>query len=194
MPKPRKTRNNRSQVAANLTGPGSATSGAGPTQMSANNLIINYTAMPMETLRFMLSQRRLNQSGLRRVLITRLQEGDSPAANAAPQVPDQLEALIASIVEDKLANLNASSSPTSRSAITPAIDSAQAPLTQPTLSGSQQPVPVSEPTVSLIPPPARSFNGGQDGEPAVLDFSSLLRKIVRDLRDLSEQSGTILNI
>ena len=78
MPKPRKTRNNRSEAAANLTGPGSATSGAGPTQTSANNLIINYTAMPTETLRFMLSQRRLNQSGPRRVLITRLQESDSP--------------------------------------------------------------------------------------------------------------------
>ena len=91
MPEPRKTRNNRSQAAANLTRPGSATSGAGPTQMSANNLIINYTAIPMETLRFRLSQRRLNQSGPRRVLITRLQESHSLAANAAPQVPDQLQ-------------------------------------------------------------------------------------------------------
>jgi len=56
MPKPCKTRNNRSQAAANLTGRGSATSGSGPSQMSANNLIINYTAMTTETLRFMLSQ------------------------------------------------------------------------------------------------------------------------------------------
>ena len=39
--------------------------------MSANNLTINYTAMPTETLRFILSQRHLKQTGPRRVLITR---------------------------------------------------------------------------------------------------------------------------
>ena len=90
MPKPRKIRSNRSQVVANLTGPGSASSGAGPAQISANHMTINYTAMPTETLRFMLSQRHLNQSGPRHVLITRLQESDPPATNAAPQVPAQL--------------------------------------------------------------------------------------------------------
>ena len=39
--------------------------------MSANNLTINYPAIPTETLRFMLSKRHLNQTGLRRVLIIR---------------------------------------------------------------------------------------------------------------------------
>ena len=77
--------------------------------MSANNLTINYTAMPTETRRFMLSQRHLNQAGPRRILITRLRESDSPATNTAPQVPEQLSAMITSIVEAKLANLNSSS-------------------------------------------------------------------------------------
>ena len=61
--------------------------------------------MPTETLRFMLSQRHLNQTDPRRALITRLQESDS-TTNTAPQVPDQLSAMIASIVEAKLADLN----------------------------------------------------------------------------------------
>ena len=137
MPKSHKTRNNRSQAAANQTGPGRPTSGAGQSQiMSANNLtIINYTAMPTETLRFMLSQRHLNQTGPRRVLITRLWESDSPATNTAPQVPKQLSAMITSIVEAKLANLNSSS--TSGSVIPPEIEPAQASPIQPTLTGVQ---------------------------------------------------------
>ena len=166
MPKPRKTRSNRSQVVANLTGPGSASSGAGPAQISANHMTINYTAMPTETLRFMLSQRHLNQSGPRRVLITRLQESDPPATNAAPQVPEQLSAMIASIVEAKLANLNSSS--TSGSVILPEVEPAQAALTQPTPTGAQNLVPVHGPSVVPTLPPARSFNGGQDGGPAAL--------------------------
>ena len=109
MPKPRKSRSHRSQTAANLTGLGSSAAGAGPSQMSAQNMTVNYTAMPTETLRFMLSQRQLNQTGPRRVLITRLQDSDTPATTTAPQVPDQLAAMIASIVEAKLANLNSSS-------------------------------------------------------------------------------------
>ena len=99
-------------------------------------MTINYTAMPTETLRFMLSQRHLNQSGPRRVLTTRLQESDPPATNAAPQVPEQLSAMIASIVEAKLANLNSSS--TSGSVILPEVEHAQASLTQPTPTGAQK--------------------------------------------------------
>ena len=95
MPKTRKSPSNRSQATANLTGSGSPASSAGPSHMSANNLTISYTAMPTETLRFMLSQRHLNQTGPRRVLITRLQESEL-------QVPEQLSATIASIVEGKL--------------------------------------------------------------------------------------------
>ena len=109
MPKTRKSRSNRSQAAANLTGPGSPAGSAG-------NLTINYPAMPTETLRFMLSQRDLNQTGPRRVLITRLQESDSPTTTTAPQVPEQLSAMIASIVEAKLANLTSRSKWTGRPA------------------------------------------------------------------------------
>ena len=86
MPKPRKSRSRRSQLAANLTGPCSSASGAGPSQISANSMTINYTATPTETLRLMLSQRHLNQTGPRRVLITRLQESDSSAANTVASI------------------------------------------------------------------------------------------------------------
>ena len=61
------------EATANLTGPGSPASGAGPSQMAASNLTISYTAMPTETLRIMLSKRHLNQSGPCRFLITRPQ-------------------------------------------------------------------------------------------------------------------------
>ena len=167
MPKPRKPRSHRSQASANLPGLGGPASGTGSSQMSANNnMTINYTAMPTETLRLMLSQRHLNQTGPRRVLITRLQESDS-TTNTAPQVPDQLSAMIASIVEAKLADLNSSS--TSEPVVPPEIEPAQTPPIQPTLTGL---VPVHEPSVVPTLPPVRSFNGGQDGGPAALDLGN----------------------
>ena len=148
MPKSRKTRSNRSQAATNQTGPGRPTSSAGQSQiMSANNLTINYTAMPTETLRFMLSQRHPNQTGPRRVLITRLRESDSPATNTAPQVPEQLSAMITSIVEAKLANLNSSS--TIGPAIPPEIEPTQASPTQPTLTGATNLVSVHKPSFPM---------------------------------------------
>ena len=171
MPKPRKSRSHRSQVAANLTGPGSSASGAGPSQLSANSMTINYTAMPTETLRFMLSQRHLNQTGPRRVLITRLQESDSPATNTAPQVPDQLAAMIASIVEAKLANLNGSRS-TSEPVVPPEIEPPQASPSQPTPTGAPSLVPVHDLSVVLTLPPAQPFSGGQDGGQAALDLDN----------------------
>ena len=64
--------------------------------MPDNNLTINYTAMPAETV---------NQTGSRRVMTTSLQESDSPATYTAPQIPDQFSAMMASIVEAKLANV-----------------------------------------------------------------------------------------
>ena len=66
---------------------------------SSVKLGLNYTAMLTEILRFMLLQCHQNQTGPRRILITRFEESDSLAANTAPQVPDQLSAMIASIVE-----------------------------------------------------------------------------------------------
>ena len=143
MPKPRKSRSHRSQVAANLTGPGSSASGAGQSQMSTNSMNINYAAMPTETLRFTLSQRHLNQTGPRRVLITRLQGSGSPAANTAPQVPDQLSAMILTIVESKVANLNGSKS-TSESVVRPEIEAPQASPSQPTPTGAPSLVPVHD--------------------------------------------------
>ena len=168
MPKPRKSRGTRSQVAANITGPGSSTSGAGPSQMLANSMAINYTAMPTETLLFMLWQRHLNQTGPRRVLITRLQETDSPAANTAPQVPDQLSAMIASKVEAKLTNLNGSRS-TSEPVVPPEIEPPQASPSQPTPTGAPSLLPVHDPSVVPTLPPARPFSGGQDGGQAAVD-------------------------
>ena len=161
MPKTRKSRSNRSQAAANLTGPGIPA-------CSAGNLTINYTAMHTETLPFMLSQRDLNQTGPRRILITRLQESDSPTTTTAPQVPEQLSAMIASIVEAKLVNLTSRS--TSGPAVPPEIEPAHASATQPTPTGAPSLVPVHEPSVVPTPPPARPFNGGQDGRPAALDL------------------------
>ena len=172
MPKPRKSRSHHSQVAANLTGPGTSASGAGPSQMSANSMTINYTAMPTETLRFILSQRHLNQTGSRHVLITRLQESDSPAANTAPQVPDQLSAMIASIVEVKLANLNGSRS-TSAPVGPPEIAAPQASPSQPTPTGAPSLVPVHNPSVVPTLPPAQPFSGGQDGGQTALDLGDL---------------------
>ena len=170
MPKPRKSRSHRSQTAANLTRPGSSAAGAGPPQMSAQNMTINYTAMPKETLCFMLSQRQLNQTGPSRVLITRLQDSNTPATNTVMQAPDQLAAMIASIVEAKLANLNSSS--TSEPIVPPEIEPAQASTAQPTLTGTPSLVPVVEPLVIPTPPTARSFNGRQDGGHAALDLGN----------------------
>ena len=108
MPKHRKPRGNRATATppatANTTGPGSSTPRS--SAVPSNNLYVNYTAMPTESLRLLLSQRSLNQTGPRRDLVARLKESDASSANAAPPVPDQLSALIASIVEEKLANIS----------------------------------------------------------------------------------------
>ena len=61
MPKQRKTRGNRATETdppiANPTGHGRSTSGAIP----SNNFTVNYTAMPTDTLRLLLSQRNVNK-------------------------------------------------------------------------------------------------------------------------------------
>ena len=121
--------------------------------------------MPTETLRFMLSQCHLNQTGPRRVLITRLQESDS-TTNTAPQVPDQLSAMIASIVEAKLADLNSSS--TSEPAVPPEIEPAQTLPIQPTLTGL---VPV-RPSVVPTLPPVRSSMEDKMADPLLRPWQS----------------------
>ena len=149
MPKQRRSRGNRSTTTAKQTGRGRSTSGAVPSQPLTNNLSVNYTAMPTETLRHMLSQRHLSETDSRLALIARLQESDSPgniSATSAPPVSDQLSAMITSSVDARLAILH------------PRSDSARAlPSTE-----SLVPVPtyqVLEPT----PPPTQLINGGQDG-------------------------------
>ena len=101
MPKQRRSRGNRSTTTAKQTGRGRSTSGAVPSQPLTNDLSVNYTAMPMETLCLMLSQRHLSQTGSHLALIARLQESDSPgniSATSAPPVSDQLSAMITSII------------------------------------------------------------------------------------------------
>ena len=71
--------------------------------------------MPTETLRLLLSQRRLVQSGPRQKLIARLQANDSQDSTSPPTGPatmpdQQLASMIASIVEQKLATFNSACS------------------------------------------------------------------------------------
>ena len=153
MPKQRRSRGNSSTTTAKQTGRGRSTSGAVPSQPLTNNLSVNYTAMPTETLRVMLSQRHLSQTGSRLALIARLQESDSPGnipATSAPPVSDQLSAMITSIVDARLAILHPRSEPEP--------DSAQAlPSTE-----SLVPVPTDQ-VLEPTPPPTQFFNDGQDG-------------------------------
>ena len=153
MPKQRRSRGNSSTTTAKQTGRGRSASGAVPSQPLTNNLSVNYTAMPTETLRVMLSQRHLSQTGSRLALIARLQESDSQGnipATSAPPVSDQLSAMITSIVDARLAILHPRSEPEP--------DSAQAlPSTE-----SLVPVPTDQ-VLEPTPPPTQLFNGGQDG-------------------------------
>ena len=151
MPKQRRSRGNCSTATAKQTGRGRSTSGAVPSQPLTNSVLsVNYTAMPTETLRLMLSQRHLSQTGSRLALIARLQESDSPgniSATSAPPVSDQLSAMIASIVDARLAILHP------RSESEP--DSVRAlPNTE-----SFVPVPTDQ-VLEPTPPPTQLFNGG----------------------------------
>ena len=70
--------------------------------------------MPTETLRLLLSQHRLVQSGPRKELIARIQANDSQDSVSPPTVPaimpdQQLASMIASVVEQKLATLHSAS-------------------------------------------------------------------------------------
>lgn len=168
MPKQRNTRANRAPPAApaiaNPTGPARLAAGAVP----SNNFTVNYTAMPTDSLRVLLAQRNLNQTGPRRNLVSRLKESDSLTANAAPPVPDQLSAMIASIVEARLANMP---NQTSREPIASQGETDQVPpalpvplpVTLPTPPGAEILVPAyAAPPVVPNLPPAQTVNGGQD--------------------------------
>ena len=124
--------------------------------------------MPTETLRLLLSQRRLVQSGPRQQPIARLQANDSQDSTSPPTSPatmpdQQLASMIASIVEQKLATLNSASN---------SLSSSTSGVVQPS---SQQSAQQHLPGVtSLAPdpslPPVR--NGGQQQQiPSSLDFS-----------------------
>ena len=123
--------------------------------------------MPTETLRLLLSQRRLVQSGPRQQLIARLQANDSQDSTSPPTGPatmpdQQLASMIVSIVEHKLATLNSASN---------SLSSSTSGVVQPSAQQSAQQhlpgVPSLAPDPSL--PPVR--NGGQQQIPSSLDFS-----------------------
>ena len=76
--------------------------------------MMRYAEILTETLRLLLSQHRLVQSGPRQQLITCLQANDSQDSTSPPTGPattpdQQLASMIASIVEQKLATLNSAS-------------------------------------------------------------------------------------
>ena len=109
MPKQRKSRSSqRTTVPSTTAQSNGRANSADIVQMT------QYAQMPTETLRLLLSQRRLVQSGPRQQLIARLQANDSQDSTSPPTGPatmpdQQLASMIASIVEQKLATLNSAS-------------------------------------------------------------------------------------
>ena len=161
MPKQRKSRSSqRTTVPSTTAQSNGRANSADVVQMT------QYAQMPTETLRLLLYQRRLVQSGPRQQLIARLQANDSQDSTSPPTGPatmpdQQLASMIASIVEQKLATLNSASN---------SLSSSKSGVVQPS---AQQSAHQHLPGVtSLAPdaslPPVR--NGGQQ-IPSSLDFS-----------------------
>ena len=122
-----------------------------------------YAEILTETLRLLLSQRPLVQSGPRQQLITCLQVNDSQDSTSPPTgpatIPDQqLASMIASIVEQKLATLNSASN---------LLLSSTSGIIQPS---AQQHLPR---VMSLAPDPSllSVHTGRQQQIPSSLDFS-----------------------
>ena len=162
MPKQRKSRSSQRTTVPSTTAQSNGRANSADVVQTVK--MTQYAQMPTETLRLLLSQRRLVQSGPRQQLIARLQANDSQDSTSPPTGPatmpdQQLASMIASIVEQKLASLNsASNSLASSTSGASAQQSAQQDLPG---------VTSLAPDPSL--PPVR--NGGQQQIPSSLDFS-----------------------
>ena len=110
MPKQRKSRTTRTREPVDHNGIRTRRSAAKDVPAAGQaQFSINYKDMPTESLRVMFSQRQLADTGPRRDLIARLQESEASRLNARASfstIPDNLAAMIATIVEAKLAASN----------------------------------------------------------------------------------------
>ena len=155
MPKQRKSRSSQRTTVPSTTAQSNGRANSADVVQTVQ--MTQYAQMPTETLRLLLSQRRLVQSGPRQQLIARLQANDSQDSTSPPTGPatmpdQQLASMIASIVEQKLATLNSASN---------SLSSSTSGVVQPSAQQSaQQHLPG---VTSLAPdpslPPVR--NGGQ---------------------------------
>ena len=112
MPKQRKSRSSQRTTVPSTTAQSNGRANSADVVQTVK--MTQYAQMPTETLRLLLSQRRLVQSGPRQQLIARLQANDSQDSTSPPTGPatmpdQQLASMIASIVEQKLATLNSAS-------------------------------------------------------------------------------------
>ena len=165
MPKQRKSRSSQRTTVPSTTAQSNGRANSADVVQTVQ--MTQYAQMPTETLRLLLSQRRLVQSGPRQQLIARLQANDSQDSTSPPTGPatmpdQQLASMIASIVEQKLATLNSASN---------SLSSSTSGVVQPSAQQSaQQHLPG---VTSLAPdpslPPVR--NGGEQQIPSSLDFS-----------------------
>ena len=165
MPKQRKSRSSQCTTVPSTTAQSNGRANSADVVQTVQ--MTQYAQMPTETLRLLLSQHRLVQSGPRQQLIARLQANDSQDSTSPPTgpatVPDQqLASMIASIVEQKLATLNSASN---------SLSSSTSGVVQPS---SQQSAQQHLPGITSLAqdpslPPVR--NGGQQQIPSSLDFS-----------------------
>ena len=113
MPKQRKSRSSQRTTVPSTTAQSNGRANSADVVQTVQ--MTQYAQMPTaETLRLLLSQRRLVQSGPRQQLIARLQANDSQDSTSPPTGPatmpdQQLASMIASLVEQKLATLNSAS-------------------------------------------------------------------------------------
>ena len=131
MPKQRKSRSSQRTTVPSTTAQSNGRANSADVVQTVQ--MTQYAQMPTETLRLLLSQRRLVQSGPRQQLIARLQANDSQDSTSPPTGPatmpdQQLASMIASIVEQKLATLNSASNSLSSSTSGVVQPSAQHPL------------------------------------------------------------------
>ena len=118
MPKQRKSRSSQRTTVPSTTAQSNGRANSADVVQTVK--MTQYAQMSTETLRLLLSQRRLVQSGPRQQLIARLQANDSQDSTSPPTGPatmpdQQLASMIACIVEQKLATLNSASNSLSSS-------------------------------------------------------------------------------